>query len=335
MQIGVSMKVGKIPETVLKRSVFKQIKHRREEVLVRPGVGIDCSAIAVGEDEAIVLSTDPITSTANNIGDLAINITANDIAVSGAEMIGVMLTIIMPEKGKESELRTMMQKIEACCASLNIEVMGGHTEVSTAVNQIIVTVTGVGKIAKEKLANPKRMKEGQEIVMTKWAGLEGTAIIASEKKEELCTRYTSEFIDGASEFIKHISIVKEAKIASMHDVIMMHDITEGGVFGALWEVGAAGNVGMEIDLTKIPMKQETVEICEFFDINPYLLISSGSLLIVTERANELIANLEKEGIPAAVIGRITDNNERIVINDYETRYLEPPKADHLYQVLGK
>ncbi len=335
MQIGVSMKVGKIPETVLKRSVFKQIRHRREEVLVRPGVGIDCSALAVGEDEAIVLSTDPITSTANNIGDLAIHITANDIAVSGAEMIGVMLAIIMPEKGKESELRAMMQKIEACCASLNIEVMGGHTEVSTAVNQIIVTVTGVGKIAKEKLVNPRRMKEGQEIVMTKWAGLEGTAIIASEKKEELCTRYTTEFIDGASEFIKHISIVKEAKIALEHDVVMMHDITEGGVFGALWEVGAAGNVGMEIDLTKIPMKQETVEICEFFDINPYLLISSGSLIIVTERANELIAHLEREGIPAAVIGRITDNNERVVVNDYERRYLEPPKADHLYQVLGK
>ena len=320
------MKVGKIPETVLKRSVFKQIRHRREEVLVRPGVGLDCAALAVGEGEAIVLSTDPITSTANNIGDLAIHITANDIAVSGAEMIGVMLTIIMPEKGRESDLRLMMQKIEACCASLNIEVMGG---------QIIVTVTGVGKIAKEKLSNPQRMREGQEIVMTKWAGLEGTAIIANEKKEELCTRYTSEFIEGASELIKHISIVKEAKIASEHNAIMMHDVTEGGIFGALWEVGAAGGVGMEIDLTKIPMKQETVEICEFFDINPYLLISSGSLLVVTERANELITHLEREGIPATIIGRITDNNERIVVNDYERRYLEPPKADQLYKVLGK
>lgn len=333
--MDIKMKVGKIPETVLKRSVFKQIRHRREEVLIRPGVGLDCSAFVVGEGEAIVLSTDPITSTANNIGDLAIHITANDIAASGAEMIGVMLTIIMPEKGRESDLRLMMQKIEACCASLNIEVMGGHTEVSTAVNQIIVTVTGVGKIAKDKLLCPQKMKEGYEIVMTKWAGLEGTAIIASEKKEELCTRYTSEFIDGASEFIKHISIVKEAKIASEHNAIMMHDVTEGGIFGALWEVGAAGNVGMEIDLTKIPMKQETVEICEFYDVNPYLLISSGSLLIVTERANELISDLEKEGIPATIIGKITDNHERIVVNDYERRYLEPPKADQLYKVLGK
>ena len=284
------MKVGKIPETVLKRSVFKQIRHRREEVLVRPGVGLDCAAIAVGEGEAIVLSTDPITSTANNIGDLAIHITANDIAVSGAEMIGVMLTIIMPEKGRESDLRLMMQKIEACCASLNIEVMGGHTEVSRAVNQIIVTVTGVGKIAKEKLANPQRMREGQEIVMTKWAGLEGTAIIANEKKEELCTRYTSEFIEGASELIKHISIVKEAKIASEHNAIMMHDVTEGGIFGALWEVGAAGGVKEAIRLAKeyAPFVRKIEVEVENLEMLEEALEAGADIIMLDNMSNEMM-----------------------------------------------
>ncbi|WP_167957088.1 AIR synthase family protein [Anaerosporobacter faecicola] len=327
------MKVGKVPEMVLKRSVFKQIRHRRNEVLVGPGVGLDCSVFEVGPDEAVVLSTDPITSTADHIGDLAIHITANDIAASGAEMIGVMLTIIMPERGKESELRQMMQRIEACCASLNIEVMGGHSEVSRAVNQTIVTVTGVGKITKTKLSNPKQMKEGQEIVLTKWAGLEGTAILANEKKEELCTRYTTNFIEEACTFLDYISIVKEATIARKHNAVMMHDVTEGGIFGALWEVGAAGNVGIEVDLNKIPMKQETVEICEYYDLNPYMLISSGSLLIVTDRANELVEHLEKEKIKATVIGRVTSGTDRIAWNDYEKRYLEPPKVDELYKVL--
>lgn len=328
------MKVGKIPEMVLKRSVFKQIKHRRDEVLIGPGIGVDCSAIAVGPDEAIVLSTDPITSTSQNIGDLAIHITANDIAASGAEMIGVMLTIIMPVRGKESELREMMQRIESCCKELNIEVMGGHTEVSNAVNQIIVTVTGVGKIAKEELSKSIDDKEGLEIVMTKWAGLEGTSIIANEKKEELCTRYTSDFIEGASEYIKNISIVKEAHIAKEHGAVIMHDVTEGGVFGALWEVGSALDAGIEVDLMKIPLKQETVEICEFFDINPYLLISSGSLMIVTKRANELVMKLSKEGIQATVIGRVKEGNERIAINGEERRYLEPPRADELYKAIN-
>lgn len=327
------MKVGKIPEMVLKRSVFKQIRHRRDEVIVKPGVGIDCAAVEIKEGEVLVLSTDPITSTANDIGELAIHITANDIAVSGAEMIGVMLTIIMPERGKESELRAMMQKIEACCAKLNIEVMGGHTEVSCAVNQTIVTVTGVGKIAKDKLAKPLNIKPGCEIVMTKWAGLEGTAILAKEKEEELLTRYTKEFIEGAQDFMQNISVVKEAQIASNHSALLMHDVTEGGVFGALWEVGEAANVGLEIDLTKIPLKQETVEVCEFFDLNPYLLISSGSLLVVTDRANELIAKFEKEGIKGTVIGRVTEGHERIAYNEEERRYLEPPRTDQIYKAL--
>lgn len=327
------MKVGKLPETVLKRSVFKQIRHRRDEVLVRPGVGIDCSVIGLQPNEVMVLSTDPITGTANNIGELAIHITANDIAVSGASMIGVMLTIIMPEDSRESDLREMMQRIEAECAKMNIEVLGGHTEISKAVNQTIVTVTGVGKMDRDKVMNRKDVKAGHEIVMTKWAGLEGTAIIAHDKETELLTRYTRSFVDGAKEFINHISIVKEAAIASSLDAAIMHDVTEGGIYGALWEIGAASNVGMEIDLKKIPLKQETVEICEFFDINPYLLISSGSLLIITDRANELVDQLERVNIPAAVIGRITSGKDRIVINDDEVRYLEPPKSDELYKVM--
>jgi hydrogenase maturation factor len=327
------MKVGKLPETVLKRSVFKQIRHRRDEVLVRPGVGIDCSVIGLQPNEVMVLSTDPITGTANNIGELAIHVTANDIAVSGATMIGVMLTIIMPEDSRESDLREMMQRIEAECTKMNIEVLGGHTEISKAVNQTIVTVTGVGKMDRDKVMSRKDVKAGHEIVMTKWAGLEGTAIIAHDKETELLTRYTSSFVEGAKEFINHISIVKEAAIASSLDAAIMHDVTEGGIYGALWEIGAASNVGMEIDLKKIPLKQETVEICEFFDINPYLLISSGSLLIITDRANELVDQLERVKIPAAVIGRITSGKDRIVINDDEVRYLEPPKSDELYKVM--
>ena len=113
----------------------------------------------------------------------------------------------------------------------------------------------------------------------------------------------------------------------------MHDVTEGGVFGALWEVGESANVGLEIDLTKIPLKQETVEVCEFFDLNPYLLISSGCLLVVTDRANELIASYEKEGIKGTVIGRVTEGHERIAYNEDERRYLEPPRTDQIYKAL--
>jgi hydrogenase maturation factor len=176
-------------------------------------------------------------------------------------------------------------------------------------------------------------KPGQEIVMTKWAGLEGTAIIAAAREEELRTKYSSSFIDGAKKMINEISVVPEARIARAIGVTSMHDVTEGGIFGALWEIGAASKVGLEVDLKKILLKQETVEICEFYDLNPYMLISSGCMLMITDKANQLVDRLKAGGIAAAVIGRITEGNDRIIINEDERRYLEPPKSDELYKVM--
>lgn len=328
------MKVGKIPETVLKRSVFKQIRHRREEVLVRPGVGEDCAVIGVGPEEVLVLSTDPITGTANEIGTLAVHITANDIASGGAELIGIMLTIILPDGSEECQLKDMMRDIEKVCSELDIEVIGGHTEVSRAVYQPIVTVTGVGKMARSDIITTAGLKPGQELVMTKWAGIEGTAIIAAEKEKVLSSRYTAELVDTARSFISYISVVRDARVAKRTGVSAMHDVTEGGIFGALWEMACASGVGIEVDLKKIPVRQETIEICEYFDLNPYMLISSGSLLVGTDKGNELVDNLKKEGISAAVIGRVTDNNDKVIINEDEVRYLEPPKSDELYKALG-
>lgn len=327
------MNVGKIPEAALKRSVLNQIKHRRNEVLLGPGVGEDCSALELADDEVLVMSSDPITGAIKDIGTLAVHITANDIASSGAEPVAVMLTILLPEGSREEELRAMMQDMEAACARLNIEITGGHTEVTKAVNQPIVTVTGIGKIRRDKLIKTAGALPGQEIVMTKWAGLEGTAIIAAEKYDELIKRYPRGFIDGAKRMIEHISIVPEAMIASSIGAASMHDVTEGGLFGALWEIGAASRTGMEVFLDKIQLKQETVEICEFYDINPYMLISSGCLLVVTDKGNLLVDKLREAGIAAAVIGRITPGNDRVIINGEERRYLEPPKSDELYKVI--
>lgn len=326
------MNIGKVSESVLKRSILKQIRHRREEVLVGPGVGEDCGVIGLKDDEVFVISTDPITGTTEDIGTLAVHITANDIASNGAELIGIMLTILLPDGTKESSLKEIMKEIESVCSKLNIEIIGGHTEVTAAVNQPIITVTGVGKMLKSQMIKTAGVKSGQEIVMTKWAGLEGTAILAKMKEQDLLTKYTSDFIDGAKQFIESISVVKEALIARNMGVTSMHDVTEGGIYGALWELGEASRVGIEVDLKKIPIKQETVEICEFFDLNPYQLISSGVMLMVTDRANALVDELNKQGIPAAVIGRITDGNDRVVYNLDEKRFLAPPKSDELYKV---
>lgn len=154
------MKIGKVPEAVLKRSVLNQIHTRRQEVLLGASVGEDCAAVAVAEDEMLVMSTDPITGTVQDIGELAIQITVNDLASAGAEPIGVMLTVLLPERISEQKMRHMMEQAEAACAKVRVQIMGGHTEVTKAVNQPLISVVGVGKAKKRKDHNNVRSVSG-------------------------------------------------------------------------------------------------------------------------------------------------------------------------------
>jgi len=182
------MKIGKLPESVLKRSVFKQIHTRRPEVVLGAGVGEDCAAIKLAEDETLVMSTDPITGTAKDIGTLAIQITVNDLASAGAEPVGVLLTVLLPENVEEPELRAMMAQVEEACAKAKIQVMGGHTEVTAVVNQPVISVCGVGKVKDGCLISTGGARPGMDILVTKWIGIEGTSIIAKESSRCLLSR---------------------------------------------------------------------------------------------------------------------------------------------------
>lgn len=326
------MEIGKVPENILKRSVFKKLTVKRPEVLVHAGVGEDCAALAPTED-ALVLSTDPITGTAKDIGKLAFHITANDIASSGAELVGMLLTIIFSPDSTETELKEIMKDVTELAAQYQVEILGGHTEVSAAVNQTLVSVTGVGRIAPEKMVTTGGLKPGQDLVVSKWIGLEGTAILATEKEEKLLAELPSEIVETAKGFGKLLSVIPDSRVAMEIGVSAMHDVTEGGIFGALWEMAAASDVGLEVDLKKIPIRQETIEVCEVFDINPYMLMSSGAMLIGTDHGSQLVEALKRTGIHASVIGRATEGNDRVILNGEERRFLEPSKTDELFRVV--
>ena len=326
------MKIGKLPEPTLLRSVLKQINHRREEVLIGPALGQDCAVLSLAEDEVITLSSDPITGTASDLGSHSIHITANDLAAAGAEPIGVMLTIMLPSRTKESALKQIMQDAESTCASLGMEILGGHTEVTDVVNQPLISVTGVGKVKKNELLLSTQMRPEQDIVVSKWVGLEATAILAKEKETQLRTVFTEDFVNTAKRFDQYLSVIPEAKVAKACGASAMHDITEGGILGALWEMSNGAGVGIEVDLRKIPIRQETVEICEFFKVNPYLIMSSGSMLIATADGARLVAKLKAAQIEATVIGRSNASNKRIVKKGDEVRYLDKPQADELYRI---
>ena len=327
------MKIGKVPENVLKRSVMKQLHYKRDEVILGPGIGEDCAALALAEDEILVMSTDPITGTAKDIGKLAIQITANDLASAGAEPIGVMLTILLPDGTREIALKRIMEQMECACREAKMQILGGHTEVTAVVNQPVVNVAGVAKAKKGSLISTAGARAGMDIVVSKWVGIEGTMIFAKEKEAELKEHFPADFVDTAIGFDRYLSVVPEAAVATQSSVAAMHDVTEGGLFGALWEMAEASGVGLEIDLKKIPIRQETVEICEYFDVNPYGLISSGMMLMASADGNALVLALQESGIPATVIGKATEGNDRVIIRDEERIVCEPPKTDELYKVL--
>jgi len=333
------MRLGKIPENVLKRSILKQIKTKRDEVKSGAGIGGDCAVFAFGK-EICAVSMDPVLYGKGESPKYAIIKAVNNLAAGGCEPVGVMLTALFPEDILEADIKKMLAEAEETCAGLRIQLAGGHTEISDALKKPVFIAAGIGMKENGKEGNTAEMYTksagaGQEIVITKWIGLEGTVILAKERREELLTRYPLYLIEEAENFEKYLSVLPEAAAAAKSGALVMHDASGGGIFGALWELAESLGVGLEIDFKKLPVKQETIEVCEFFDLNPYELISGGSLLIVAERGSDLVRVLEKEGIPAAVAGRITDDHDRVVIKDGERRFLELPKSDEIYKVSAK
>ena len=312
------MKSGKISESVLMRSVLRKIKTEREEVVCGAGIGVDCAVLSFHEDEESVFSTNPVSAPADMVCVYAVHRALNNLVAAGAEL-------------DEKALQDMMMQAENICGQYHVQIAGGHTEVSGAVNRPVLTVTGIGKRRKGD-AITRGVKPGQDVVVSKWIGLDGTSRIAREHGSALLPRYPARMIEEAAGFEQFFSVIPEAATARKSGVCGTHDVSQGGIFGALWELAKGAGVGLEIDLRKLPVRQETIEICEFFDLNPYELSSEGCLLMTTGDGNGLVAALQKENIPAVVVGKITDSNDRVLFNGEEKRLLEPPKTDALYKI---
>ncbi len=324
------MRSGKISESVLTRSVLRKIKTEREEVVCGAGIGVDCAVLSFDDGEESVFATNPVSAPADMVCVYGVNRALNNVAAAGAEPVGILLSAMLPEDLEEKELQNMMAQAEGICSRYHVQIAGGHTEITGAVRQPVLTVTGIGKRKKEDVSG-RSVKPGQDVVVSKWLGLDGTVRIAREHRTELLTRYPARMIEEAAGFEQFFSVIPEAATARKSGVCGIHDVSQGGIFGALWELANGAGVGLEIDLKKLPVRQETIEICEFFNLNPYELSSAGCLLMTAEDGNALAAALEKEGIPAVVVGKTTDGNDRVLYNEEERRFLEPPKTDALYK----
>jgi hydrogenase maturation factor len=327
------MDIGKLPNSVLRELILKNIDIRGENILIPPSIGEDCSAISFGES-CCVLTTDPITGTSKNIGNLAVNISCNDIASSGALPIALLVNILIPTSASVDDVTMVIQEINKTAASLGVDIIGGHTEVTNAVNKFVIVTTGVGKTLTDNLIKTSGAKPDDVLIMTKTAGLEGTSIIACEKEEDLHKIMSEQEIKNAKSMIDEISVVKEGSTCASHGVHSMHDATEGGILGAIWEMAESSGIGIKVYGNSIPIAKETSAICNFYNINPLKLISSGSLLIATDKGDEIIGALYSQGIQASVIGRFIKNPDKIIVwEDNKTEKIYEPESDELFKVI--
>lgn len=330
------MRSGKISESVLVRSVLRRIKTKREEVVCGAGIGTDCAALLSGAEEEVTFSADPVSAPVDRVCTYGMHRALNNVAASASEPVAVMICAMLPEGTEERQLQEMMEQAETICGSYQVQLAGGHTEVSAAVSQPVLTVTAIGRrkpdMSRGRTAAGFTIRAGQDVVVSKWIGLEGTVRIAREHKKELLTRFPERMIDEAAALEQFLSVIPEAATACKSGVCGIHDASQGGIFAALWEMAQKAGVGLEIDLRKLPVRQETIELCEFYDLNPYELLSGGCLLMTTEDGTGLVTALEREGIAAVIVGKTTDGNDRVLFNGEERRFLEPPKTDELCRI---
>lgn len=325
---------GKVPPEVLEKIVFNLLGVEDERVIIKSGVGIDAAAIDFGEN-VLVASSDPITGAEKHIGFYAINVNANDVATFGAKPRWFLATILLPENADEELLREIMEDMHKSAEKLGISIVGGHTEVTIGLNRPIVIGTMLGEVKREKLVRSNGAKAGDAIILTKGAGIEGTSIIASEREEELRNVFGDELVERAKRFLEKISVVKEALIAAEIGVHAMHDPTEGGIANGFHEMADAAELGFRVYHDRIPIAEETKKLCEYFNLDPLALISSGSLLIAAprEKANAIVEAIKKEGIPAEVVGEFLENsNVKVIVKNGKETPLKRPETDEIWKI---
>ena len=330
---------GKIPIDILKEVVFKNLGAERGEVILGPAAGIDGAILDVGNKNAIV-SMDPITGAVERIGWEAININANDVATFGVEPAFFFSCLLLPENADSKIVETISTQMNNAAKELGIAIVGRHCESTPGLANPIVVGCIMGLTEKGKYVTAAGAKTGDKLILTKSAGIEGTAILATDREEQLKKVFSPDILESAKGFYNQISIVKDALIAyRTGGVHAMHDPTEGGIFNGIHEMADAAGLGVRVFEERITVEPETAKICRYYEIDPLQLISSGALLIAAEpeTADKIIDALGKEHIYADIIGEFNANvNKRILMHkDDSAEMLPRPVSDHLWLALTR
>ncbi|MFB3889137.1 MAG: AIR synthase family protein [Candidatus Bathyarchaeia archaeon] len=330
---------GKIPVDILKEVVFKNLGAIRKEVALGPTTGVDGAVLDLGS-KSLVVSMDPITGAVERIGWLAVNVNANDVATFGVEPAFLFSCLLLPEGADRGMVEAISGQMNDAARQLGMAIVGGHCESTPKLANPIVVGCAMGITEKGQYVTAAGAKPGDQVILTKSAGIEGTAILASDMEKELKGTLDVAMLRNAKGFYSRISVVKDALTAGKAGgVHAMHDPTEGGVAGGIHEMADAAGLGVRIFKERVRVEAETAKVCGYFKVDPLQLIGSGALLISAdaEKAEAIVSSLRREGVEASVIGEfLADSSQRLlVLKNGRARGLPRPKSDHLWKALSR
>lgn len=306
-------------------------------VIAGAEVGEDATVIDMG-DTYLVAKTDPITFAAEHIGHYAVHVNANDIVCMGATPKWFLATILLPENSMRQDAEDIFAQIAKTCKTEKIVYCGGHTEVTSSVTQPVVIGQMLGEASKDQIKLKKNIKIGDHLLIIQSVPVEGTAILAREKADELAKQFSKEFVAACKNmlFFPGIGIRPYAELAQNAAIVhAMHDPTEGGVTTAIYEMARAANAGVVVDETKIPLLTEGKLACEFFDLDPLGCISSGSLLLAVpyKSIDPILKACDKKNISADDIGKFVEKEQGLVLeNDQQKRRLPVFPQDEIVKI---
>jgi hydrogenase maturation factor len=295
------------PES-LKKYVLSKFESCDPSIVLQAGVGVDAAAIEVCDDVLVGVHPDPISGAIKHLGTLSIVIPANDVAMIGAYPRFFTSVILLPEDAGEELVDVITSSMRRALSRYGALMVGGHTEFTDSVKRPITITTAFGILKTGSLVDVRNVKEGDLIIMSKYAGIEGTAILSSDFREVLIDRGVSEeTLEEGEKMIELISVVEEATLLSREGLVNgMHDPTEGGLLGGLAEMAYASGKLIRVYADKIPLHEVTLEITEALGLDPLRILSSGALIasVPRERVEEAIDLLKKNNIEASVIGEV-------------------------------
>ncbi len=335
-------KVGKIDLTTFTSFLLQRLGKKDNTVIVPPLTGVDAAVIDIGNDNVLIIAEDPIFSIPKQplemFGWYTVHIGASDIAVMGVKPRYMTYSLLMPPETSDKDLRTIIDSIHSAALELDISIVGGHTGYYPGFATPTIGGVTVFSIAKKnEYITPAGAQPGDDVILTKGPAIETVGILAMLREKELQKNYPQKLIDKGKALCKQMTVIQDALTAmKTGGVTAMHDATEGGVIGGLFEIANASNVGMKIDESLFILPEEVSMVCDAFHIDPIAAIAEGSLLITAHstHSDRIINNLKMQGINASIIGKITDEKKTRVLKrkNGHTVPLAIPEQDPFWPV---